>query len=107
MNKNPYVSLAGAVLLAIIVALILSGCEAPDTVYIPNSSSTSNAQPIEDYHIDKNAWQEGDFITTEQGHRWLVTNYDGYTGRIEVAYDGKGTADVGDDILVIALPPEN
>ena len=97
--KKRIITIAAAAALAI----ALNGCEASGIA----DTTTGKVQPISDYCVDKNAWLDGNTITTPDGHCWYYDNPAGYTGRYEVAYDGRGTADVSDDILVIALPPEN
>lgn len=96
-----------AIALAIIMVVFMAACEPAYEVDTNNGTGRGQIGPIEDYHIEKNAWLEGNTITTPQGHCWHVENPTGYVGRFEVSYDGRGTSDVRDDILVIALPPEN
>lgn len=96
-----------AIIITIILAVAMTACDASGGIDTSTGTGRGQIGPIEDYHIDKNAWMENDIITTSKGHAWLVPNPTNYTGRMEVSYDGRGTADVGDDILVIALPPEN
>lgn len=91
-----------AIIITIIMAVSMAACEAPDTVYIPNSSSSSDVQPIEDYHRTI-GWNEGEVLTTPEGHYWIVDNPGNYMGYVEVAYDGRGTETLEDDVIVLIV----
>lgn len=87
--------------IAATLAVALIGCEVPEEA----DMGKGNVDPIADYHI-ADGWLEGDWITTDQGHHWEVDNTNGYSGPIEVSYDGKGTASVDDDEMVLAIVPD-
>ena len=92
-----------AIIIAItILTISMTACEASDTTFITHSSSSSNVQPIEDYRRTT-GWNEGEVITTPEGHYWIVENPNNYMGYVEVSYDGRGTATLDDDMIILIV----
>lgn len=86
------------IIITIILAVAMTACEASGAM----DTSTGKVQPIEDYHVTT-GWNEGEIIATPEGHYWIVENPHNYVGYVEVAYDGRGTETLEDDVIVLIM----
>ena len=86
------------IIIAVITAISMAACEASGIA----DTTTGEVAPIADYNRTI-GWNEGEVLTTPEGHYWIVENPNNYMGYVEVAYDGRGTATVDDDLIVYIL----
>ena len=85
--------------LAIILAVSLAACEPSG---VGDTDDHWQVGPVEDYRIIE-GWNEGDYITTSEGHRWKVENPNNYTGAVLVSFDGKCTETPEDDTILLII----